>query len=50
MSGSVFRALLHFHAAFHTTMFPKRLIALILFTALAAMHAGGLRAQWVQTK
>ncbi|HET6402939.1 MAG TPA: hypothetical protein VFH95_16265 [Candidatus Kapabacteria bacterium] len=30
-------------------MLPKRLLALTLFTALAAMHADELRAQWVQT-
>ncbi len=30
-------------------MLPKRLLALTLFAALAVMHAGALRAQWVQT-
>ena len=30
-------------------MLPKRLLALTLFAALAAMHASALRAQWVQT-
>ncbi len=29
-------------------IFPKRLLAFLLFFVLAAMHAGGLRAQWVQ--
>jgi len=29
-------------------MLPKRLLALTLFAALATMHAGALRAQWVQ--
>jgi len=30
-------------------MLPKRLVALTLFAALAVMHTGALRAQWVQT-
>jgi hypothetical protein len=32
----------------HTTMFPKRLLALTLFAALAVMPPCVLRAQWVQ--